>query len=178
MKLYEIANDFAILFEALESYSEEEDPATREALEEAWFNTLDGIEAGFEVKAESVAQYIKTLKASAAAVRAEEKALAARRKTMEKHAERLTAYLMGCMQAVRRNKIETPLCRISLRNNAESVSIPDEIRLVEYLQAIDRDDLLRYKDPEIDRTAVKDFLQSGGMLEGAFLVRTQSLVIK
>ena len=40
------------------------------------------------------------------------------------------------------------------------------------------DDYLRYKTPEIDKTAVKADLQKGYKIEGASLVRKQSIIIK
>jgi hypothetical protein len=64
-----------------------------EDIEQAWFDTLEGIEGEFECKAESVAQYIKELNAEAEAIKAEEKKLSARRKAKENAAIRMKDYL-------------------------------------------------------------------------------------
>lgn len=177
-KLFEISNDFAELFDRFEEFDELEDPAEKEAIMQAWYDTLEGMEGEFEIKAESVAQYIKQLRAEIAAMKEEEQRLAQRRRTKEHNAEGLTIYLKTCMEQVHRDKIDTPRCRISLRNNAESVQIDNEAAFILMLQRHDRNDLLRYKEPEIRKTEVKKLLQSGEVFHGARLVRTRSLVIK
>lgn len=177
-RLFEISNDFDALFDQLEAFDEIEDDAEREIVQEAWFETLTGIEEEFETKAENVAQFIKTLRAEAEDIREEEKALAARRRTKEKRAESLVAYLMGCMKQIRREKIETAKCRLSIRKNAESVQCTDEERLARDLLALGRTELIRVKPPELDKTALKKALQSGEIISGAALSRTESLIIK
>lgn len=177
-RLFEISNDFAALFDQLESFEEIEDDAEREIVQEAWFDTLTGIETEFENKAENVAQYIKGLRKEAEDIREEEKVLAARRKTKEKRADALTAYLMACMKQIHREKIETAKCKLSIRKNAESVQVSDEISLIGRLVMDGRTDLLRVKTPELDKTALKKALQSGEIINGAALGRTESLIIK
>lgn len=177
-RLFEISSDFAELFDQLETFDEIEDDAERAEVQEAWFDTLTGIEEEFEIKAENVAQFIKALRAEADDIREEEKALAARRRTKEKRAEALIAYLMGCMKQVRREKIETAKCRLSIRKNAESVQCADEDRLARDLLALGRTELIRVKPPELDKTALKKALQSGEIIGGAALGRTESLIIK
>lgn len=178
MKLFEISNDFEELFNQLESFEEIEDPEERELATGAWFDTLDGMESEFDRKAENVAQYIKELRAESDAIREEEKVLAARRKSKEKRSESLTAYLMNCMEQIHLDKIETARCKLSIRRNAESVQCADEYALVEQLAKKGRDDLLRFKDPELNKTALKAALKAGEQLDGAQLVRTESLIIK
>lgn len=177
-RLFEIASDFALLFDQLESFDEIEEADMREIAQQAWFDTLEGIEGEFELKAENVAQYIKSLKAEAEDIREEEKALAARRKSKEKRAESLIAYLMGCMKRIHREKIETAKCKLSIRKNAESVQVADEDRLARDLLAMGRTELIRVKPPELDKTAIKKALQSGETINGAALGRTESLIIK
>lgn len=177
-KLFEISNDFAELFDRFEDFNEMEDPAEKEAILQAWYDTLEGIESEFEIKAESIGQYIKQLRVEIAAMKEEEQRLAQRRRTKEHNAEGLSIYLKTCMEQVHRDKIDTPRCRISLRNNAETVQIDNESLFVRMLQQHGRDDLLRYKEPEIRKTEVKKLLQSGEVFHGARLIRTRSLVIK
>ena len=62
-RLFEIANDFALLYDRLEALDEIEEADMREIAQQAWFDTLEGVEGEFELKAENVAQYIKALKA-------------------------------------------------------------------------------------------------------------------
>ncbi|MGN0648469.1 MAG: siphovirus Gp157 family protein [Oscillospiraceae bacterium] len=177
-RLFEIANDFALLFDQLESYDEIEEADMREIAQQAWFDTLEGVEGEFEMKAENVAQYIKTLKAEAEDIRAEEQSLAARRRAKEKCAKSLTDYLLMCMNRIHREKIETAKCKLSIRKNAESVQCADEDGLARQLAAIGRTDLIRVKLPELDKTALKKALQAGETINGASLGRTESLMIK
>lgn len=177
-RLFEISNDFAALFDQLEAFDEIEDDAERKIVQEAWFDTLTGIETEFENKAENVAQFIKSLRAEAEDIREEEKVLAARRKAKEKRAESLIRYLMGCMKQIRREKIETAKCKLTIKKNAESVQCADEDRLARDLLAMGRTELIRVKPPELDKTALKKALQSGEIINGAALGRTESLIIK
>lgn len=165
-RLFEIANDFALLFDQLESFDEIEEADMREIAQQAWFDTLEGVEGEFELKAENVAQYIKALKAEA-----EDKA-------KERRVSSLTDYLLTCMKRIHREKIETAKCRLTVRKNAESVRITDENGLIKQLEALGRSDLLRVKPPELDKTAIKKALQSGETINGAELGRTESLLIK
>lgn len=177
-RLFEIANDFALLFDRLESYDEIEETDMREIAQNAWFDTLEGVEGEFELKAENVAQYIKSLKAEAEDIRAEEQALSARRRAKEKRVKSLTDYLMMCMKRIHREKIETAKCKLSIRKNAESVQCFNEDTLARDLLARGRTDLIRVKPPELDKTALKKALQAGEQIDGAALGRTESLIIK
>lgn len=179
MKLYEISESYAALFGSLESITDDEEltPEQRAEREQAWFDTLEMLEDEFTQKAENIAAYIKQIKAEADVLKAEEQALAKRRRAKEKHVEGLKAYLLGGMQSLSLQKLDTPMARITVRNNAEAPVFADERSFIGWAQK-NNDELLRFKDPEIDKTAVKRFLQSGGVLEGVTLGRSQSLMIK
>lgn len=197
MKLYESAGIFAQLFDDFDvicSYEPEKNDngdyvdddgnvinditAYRQELQQAWFDTLSGIEEEFDVKAENVAAYIKGLKAEADALKAEETALNRRRKAKENQIERLKAYLLENMKLINRQKIDTPKAKLSIRNNAESVQFDDENDFITRCELAGADDFLRYKKPEIDKTEVKAALKRGDLIDGARLIRTQSLIIK
>lgn len=171
-RLFEIANDFALLFDRLELFDEIEESEMREIAQQAWFDTLEGIEAEFECKAENVAQYIKSLKAEAEDIKAEEQALAARRKAKEKRVKSLTDYLMTCMKQIHRDKIETAKCQLSIRKNAESVQVLDEGGLAVQLAALGRSELICVKPPELNKTALKKALQAGEVQNALFMWTT------
>ena len=197
MKLYESAGIFAQLFndfDAIYSYEPEKNDngdyvdddgnaindiaAYRQELQQAWFDTLDGVEEEFETKAENIAAYIKGLKAEADAIKAEETALSRRRKVKENQIERMKSYLLENMQLINRQKIDTPRAKLSIRNNAESVQFDDENEFITRCELAGADDFLRYKKPEIDKAEVKAALKRGDRIEGTRLIRTQSLIIK
>lgn len=196
MPLYNISNEFSVLFNQFDEINSWE-PDTdadgkpidengnpidnaeifKEAIMQAWFDTLEGLEMEFESKAENVACYIKSLKAEADDIKAEEKALKLRRERKEKQVKSLTQYLMNCMDAVSRVKIDTPRAVMSIRNNAESLVIDDEISLVKWLQE-NNDDLLKYSMPEVKKTEVKKLVKEGAVFPHVHTERSRSLVIK
>ena len=180
MKFYELTDTFRNLFEQFDEISTIEDTPDelKEDIKQAWFDTLVGIEEEFEVKAENVGAYIKTLTADVNALKEEEHTLAKRRRTKENQIEWLKRYLLESMQAINRKEIDRPMAVLSIRNNAESVQIDNESDFITRCQMCGADDYLRYKMPEIDKAAVKADLQKGYKIEGASLVRKQSLLIK
>jgi hypothetical protein len=196
MKLYELSEQFGELFERfdeIDNYTPDTDAngnyingdgdiitdleALRESYRAAWFDTLTALEAEFDEKAENVAVYIKSLNAEIKAMKHEEDALKRRRQAFEKSVERLKGYLLGSMNAIGKLKIEMPKARLSIRKNAESLVVDDEIGFIKWAQK-DADELLKYSMPEIRRTDTKKILQSGGKLPFVHLTRTESLVIK
>lgn len=175
MKLYELTNDFTQLFDQFDEISSMDNA---EEFKQAWFDTLSGIEEKFEVKAENIGAYIKELTAAAKYLKAEEEVLSKRRKAKEKQAEWLKKYLLESMQAIGRTKIDRPMAVLSIRTNPESVRFDDENAFITLCQRNGSDDYLRYKAPEINRSAVKEALQAGQKIEGASLIRTQTVTIK
>lgn len=193
--LYEMTNQFEELFNSYEAIADIQfapdgeggyldddgnpvDPAAvREEMAQAWFDTLDGMELEIQEKAESVALYIKKLNYEIKAIKAEKSGLDARLKSKEKSCKNMLEYLKNCLEAAKLKKIETPRAAISIRNNPESVEITDEKSFIGWAQD-NNDDLLRYKDPEVNKTAVKQLLKAGEEVPFAKLIRTQSLNIK
>ena len=196
MKLYEISSNFQTLFEQLDAISSYEPSksdsglyvdddgcviidleAYKENMIEALFDTLDGIEQELEIKAESIAVRIKELNAEAEQLKAEEKSLKKRRLAKELQSDRLKAYLIGCMNIAGCKKIDRPKAVISVRTNAESVCIADEKAFIGWAMQ-NNDSLLKYSEPEVKKTEVKNLLKSGEKVPYAKLERTQSLIIK
>lgn len=196
MKLYELSNAFAELFDQfdeIDSYMPDTDAdgryidadgniienleALRERYRAAWFDTLTAIEEEFDVKAENVAVYIKSLNAEIKALKDEEDALKRRRMAFEKSVERLKGYLLGSMHTVGRLKIDMPRAKLSVRKNAESLVVDDDLRFIEWAQA-HNESLLKYSLPEIRKTDAKKLVQAGEQLPFVHLTRTESLMIK
>lgn len=115
--LYEISADFLAALDAMEV-----DPDTGELLNA---DQLDALSAAFDEKAEATALYIKNLTAFVGNVKAEEAALAERRKTAEKRVERLKDLLASSMLSVGRDKVETARTKIGFRKSTQ-VQIDDE----------------------------------------------------
>lgn len=176
--LYEIAAEYRSLFDSLEEMEENSDDISIEEIGQAWFDTLEGMETELSGKAENLIKYIKNISAEADAVKAEEDRLKKRRKSKENRIVSLKNYLMNCLEISGCKKFETACGVISVRNNAESVDITDENAFIGWAELHERDELLRYKTPEINKTAVKKALNDGENIPGARLAKSKSLIIK
>lgn len=167
MKLYEIAADYAALLEAIEA---------GEIPEEAINDTLESVTAVLDDKVDNIACYIKNLTAFVAEIKAEEQALAERRKAKEKQIDRMKAYLSETLLRVGRDKVETARNKVSFRKS-QSVHIEDEHAFVEWAR-VNGDDYLTYKEPTINKTAIKTAIAGGIKIAGAAVVTRQNIQIK
>ena len=136
---------------------------------------LDALQLEREAKLEGVALWIKDMKAEAAAVKEEADKLTARRKALENRMESVKAWLL---QALNGEKLKTPRCSV-YQTHSQKVVIDDEKALVDMFMASPfGEKFLRMKDPEIDKTALKDSMKQGYEYEFAHLEETESVVIK
>lgn len=142
------------------------DPETGEIIDE---KRLDALQMERETKIENVLLWIKNLKSEADAIRAEEKALAERRKQDERKAERLTEYVQNALNG---RKFSTSRVAVSYRKS-EAVVIDDMVTMMEV-----SDDYLTYKDPEPNKTKIKAALKSGLPVPGCHLEERQNMTIK
>lgn len=194
-KLFDISADFAELFDQFDAIEDMEfdtdengkpidtdgKPVNPEFIKaemrQAWFDTLEGMEQDFTLKAENTAQYIKILKAEAEAMDAEIKKLQQRSKSRKNRIDWLKQYLMQCMEIMQLKKVEGVQARITLRSNAPSVKISDELALIHELERTDHDDALKYQMPEIRKSVVKGLIKSGETFENAVLEASKSIII-
>jgi len=132
---------------------------------------LDALNMERDAKIENVACWIKDLKAEAEAIKAEKQALAERQRVAENKAESLKKWLAYALDG---QKFGTAKCAISFRNT-ESVEVTDE-----GLEALmkEHNELLTYKKPEPNKTAIKQALKDGLTVAGVELVRNTNVIIK
>ena len=180
MKLYELTESFAELFSQFEDINEyepdtdadgqpidgngdiiEDVEAYKEKMLTAWFDTLEGIEGEFDEKAESIAIYIKQLKAEANILKFEKSAIAKRQSQKEREVEKLVAYLLNAMKAIGRSKVDMPHAVVSIRNNAPSLIVDDEISFIEWAEEHNLAHLLKYSMPEVKKNDVKALCKKG-----------------
>lgn len=150
----------------------------KEAMLTAWFDTLDGIEEEFEIKAVNIAVIVKSIKAEAEQLKAEKLRLAKRQAQKEKAAERLEQYLLNSMQAIGREKVDKPQAVIRVKKNSESTVIDNEKSFIEWAETNGYTDLLKYKDPEVKKKEVKDLLKRNVELPFVHLERKTKIDIK
>ena len=115
---------------------------------------------------EGIAMGIKEAKAEAEAIKAEENALAQRRKVRENKASGLTKYLSDYLAG---RKFSTPKVAISYRKS-EAVEIAD-------LNAVP-DEFLAPQPPKVDKVGLKKAVKGGAVIEGVTIVEKQNILIK
>lgn len=105
------------------------------------------------------------------AIDEEIKRLQALKKSYTKKKENLSNYIKMCMIANNIKAIETPIGKLSVVNNAESVEIYDE-------SLIDKKFIKTKVEETISKTDIKNAIKNGEEVQGARLVRNTRLAIK
>lgn len=160
MKLYEIPRAIEELI----------DPETGEITDEV---ALQKLTESFENGIEFLALEVKNLNAEAAALKAEKEAFAKRQKTAENAAARLKNYISFLLGG---EKYKTDKVAISFRKS-EQVQVSDEQAFMDWALK-DGDSFLRYKDPEIDKAALKDAIKDGQNIPYVSIVVNNNIQIR
>ena len=162
--IYELTQDYLQILSMLED--PELDPQTLA-------DTMEGIEGEFEIKAENYAKVIKNLEGDILAIKAEVDRLTSKKRVIENNIKNMKTSLQVAMETTGKSKFKTELFSFSIQKNAPSVVIDEQ-----YIENIP-DKYLKYKEPEIDKIAIKDALKKGEDLTGiAHLEQSESLRIK
>lgn len=159
--LYELTEEYRLLLEMAED--EGEDP-------EAISDTLEGLEGEIEIKADGYARVLRQLEYDAAALKAEEKRLSNRRKTIEANMSRMKDSLFQAMKATGKEKFKTELFSFGIQKNPPSVVLDSELIPEIYLT---------HPEPVVDKRKILEDLKAGVQLPGiAHLERSESLRIR
>ena len=157
MKLYEIDN---AIYECVNEDGEVIDQ-----------EKLETLQMERDKKIEGIACWIKELTAEANAIKEEKLRLEARQRVAENKVKSLKSYLAYALQGA---SFRTAKASVSFRKT-ESVDVtPDGL---ENLKAM-HDELLTYKDPEPNKTAIKQAIKDGLNVPGVQLVQNVSTIIK
>ena len=127
---------------------------------------LEQLQMDRDIKIENIACWIKNLQADAEALKARKQAFADRQKAAENKAESLKKYLSEYLGG---QKFSTDKVAISFRKTS-AVNVIDMTKIPE--------EFLKYKDPEPDKTAIKNAIKAGAVVAGAEVVEGQSISIK
>ena len=127
---------------------------------------LEALQLAFDEKVENIGCWIKNLLSDAKALKEEKDNLYARQKACENKAASLKKYLE---RALGGEKFKTAKVSISYRRS-ESVEVQDLNEIPE--------EFLKYKEPEVDKTAVKAELKNGHAVPGAVLIEKQNIQIR
>lgn len=132
---------------------------------------LDALRMEKDTKIENVACWIKDLKAEAEAIKREKMALADRQRVAENKAESLKKWLAYALNG---QKFSTAKCAVSFRKSEAVEVTPDGLDAL----MRDHEELLTYKAPEPNKTAIKQALKDGLSVQGVQLVQNLSTIIK
>ena len=162
--LYEITQDYLQILSMMED--PELDPQTLA-------DTMEAVEGELEIKAENYAKVIRNLEGDIAAIKVELDRLSAKKKTLENNIKNMKSALQMAMETTGKTKFKTELFSFGIRKNAPSV-IMDE----PYIENVP-ERFLKYSEPTINRSAIKEAIQNGEDLEGlAHLEQSESIFIK
>lgn len=131
---------------------------------------LEALQLERGVKIENIAVYIKQLTSDALAIKAEENRLEERRKAKERKAERLSEYLKSSMLAVGDKKFETARVALTFRTSRQVV--------VTDIDSLDGAYIRERVEKSADKTAIKNAIESGVAVNGAYIEEKQNLSIK
>ena len=145
--LFDLTGDWLRLYEMAD------DPETDPA---AFFDTMEGLEGEIEDKADRYAAIITKLKGEADLIKKQEEAFKAKREAKENAVKRLKEGLYQSMKLTGKTKFKTAFYSFYTQAT-ESVKLDTE-------KVPER--FLRYKEPEIDKTAIKTALKNGEDLSG------------
>lgn len=158
MTLYEIEESIMACF----------DPETGELAD---VDAFEALQIERTQKIENIACWIKDLTADAAAIREEEKSLADRRRSMENKAENLKNYLSRFLGDG--EKYSSARCALSWRKSTKV-----EVDLQELYKDPLSENYLLYRDPEPNKTAIKEAIKAGFTVNGCELIENNNLQIK
>lgn len=144
------------------------DNETGEVTDEEAF---DALQMERDVKVENIGLLLKNTVAEAKAIKEEEQALAARRKTAENKVERLKHLLAYALHG---EKFSTPKLKVSYR---KSRVVNIDPKFIEWAE-INADDLLTYSEPKVNKTAVRDAIDSGRDIKFATIETKQNMQVK
>lgn len=161
--LYELANEYLQLIE----WALDEDVD-----EKAIADTFDSINAEIEAKADAYGKIMRSLNADAKGIDEEIKRLTGRKEHIEKSVKGMKDRLQAAMELTGKKKFKTALFSFYFQKNPASVVID-----VEDVHEIP-DEFLRHKEPEPDKTKIKDAIDAGEKVSFAHLTQTESLRIR
>lgn len=133
---------------------------------------LAELEIEKNTKIENIGLWYKNLLSDAAALKSEIEVLTERRKKAESKSEQLKALLDNILDG---EKFETSKVSMFYRKS-KAVDIDDGF--LEWAAENNRSDLLRYKDPEPNKTAIKEAILSGSDIAFAGITEKNNLTVR
>ncbi len=162
-KLYEISERYKNLEDLL-------DNPELENIKEELEKSIDSIQEEFDLKAENIAKFIKSLEVDSKGLKEESQRLQSRKKTVDNRISSLKEYLFEHMQALKKNKIKGKVFTLSIQNNPVSIEITDE-------KAIPQKYIVP-QETKFDKKALLKDLKNDVLIDGVDVKQTQGLRIR
>lgn len=153
MNLYEIDNQIIDLV----------DDETGEIID---INRFEELSMERDAKVENICLWIKNLKAEAEALKAEKDAFAHRQKVVENKMNSLKEYISHYLEGT---SFKTTKVNVSFRKS-ESLEISNVYKIPE--------EFLKYKEPDVDKQALKQAIKKGEHFEGCEIIEKLNIQIK
>jgi len=164
MKLYELTDQWQALLDAISDADLTEDGEVDPEI----VASLDAVGGEFTEKVDNICALVRTLDATLAGVKSEQKRLAAYNKALDSHMEWLKGYLLVNMTATGQLKVEGPRFRATVSSCPPSVNVIDEDLLPEAF--------LVAQAPKVDKKALLVALKAEQEVPGAVLVSDRKTV--
>lgn len=148
------------------------DPETGEVAD---LETFELLAMDRTVKLENMACWIKDMKAASSSLRDEISTLQSRKRAVDNRRERISQLLQDALGG---QKFETARCVVSFRKSPPAVEVDDTVATVNWLASEGYDDCLKYRDPEIKKTELKELINGGTEVPGCRIVQRQSMSVK
>lgn len=137
------------------------------------FERLNALQIERDEKIEKVALWYKNLLSDAEQYKAEKEVFDEREKKAKKKAEGLKQWLENALGG---SPFSTSKVLIGFRKS-EQVEV-DEEEFIAFANANERDDLLSFKDPTPNKTAIKRAIKDGQYISGCTLIEKNNINIK
>ena len=148
------------------------DPETGEILDVMAFESL---QMERDEKVENMAMWVLDLRDEVTSIDAEIERLKEKKRVAQNKMTSLKSYLQIVTGG---QNVKTPLVSVSYRTN-EAVNLIDKEAVIKWAQDTHRDDeLLKYSEPDVSKTAVKKLIAEGVNVPGAEIVNSVSTIIK
>lgn len=160
--LYELTGQYRELQQAIESAAS---PNELEAI----MNTLEGMDAELEQRAENVVKVMRNTAANIAAIEAEIDRLKDRKETLENSIKRMQGLLRTSLHKVNKSKVQTPLFLVFLQDAPPKAVIDKEDDIP--------DDYVKTNITVTpDKTAILNALKAGKEVPGAHMERSEQIL--
>lgn len=164
LSLYELSTNY---LQALEFLTDPEMDLPVEAVND----TLEALGGELEDKAINVAKFFRNMEAAADAIKTAEANMAKRRKALENRVQWLKNYIKDNMEICGISDIECPHFKLSIQKNPAAVNILNEDAIPEQF----KEQIISWK---IDKTAIKNAINSGSVVPGTELINGTRLTVK